>query len=793
MVGAAPSVTSFDPPSGAVGSVITVLGSSFTGTTQVSVGGVAAAFLVDTDGQLRFSVPPGAQTGPVQVANPLGAGQSTTNLVVGVLPSIANLAPGSGVVGTPVTIWGAGFLDASSVEFSGDSCTESVLLEEDFAASAGAFVYRDDTFRGTANPAFADGNFAAAGGEGDGALRVVLGPESTNMSGGFAASFTLPGAPATVSIETRLRVNFPGGYEPDEVGEALLSVDGSLLGVGLDDALFRFVGDAVNDYDSGFLTRVVSVPLAAGSHEIVLGGFNNQSTVAAEFTELFFDEVRVTTTSCSGFSVIADDRIDTQVPAQAVTGPVRVTTPYGIATSPLDFVMEQSPVLDFFTPVGGPPGTEVTITGSGLTGVSSVEFGGVATSAVTVDSDAMLRAEVPQGAITGPIRGLNAAGSGTSAQSFLVGSAPSVDAFGPAAGQIGTQVTVSGSGFGIATELRLNGVVVPDFQVDSDSQIRFGVPAGGSTGPIAITNPIGTGHSATSFVVTVLPTLSSFGPLQGAAGTEVTVTGSGFASALQVEFNGVAAPGFQIDSDSQLRAFVPGAASTGKIRVTNALGSVLSAQNFVVGPAPVVASLTPASGVPGTTIRISGSGFTTTNSVAFTGTSCDPCIGFTVLTDNAIDIVVPSGAASGPVTVTNAFASGQSPSDFVVEAVPFVSGLSPGSGPEGLEVMLDGAGFTGVNDVRFAGTPSSQVIVDSDTRVRAVVPGGAVTGPVSATNAAGTGSSPGDFEVIPTPEPDPALMLGVTLASLLLLSRRHGTPTSVWDTGRSQSAPRQLR
>ena len=58
-----------------------------------------------------------------------------------------------------------------------------------------------------------------------------------------------------------------------------------------------------------------------------------------------------------------------------------------------------------FTPLSGPPGTLVTVTGSGFTagtGVSSVTFHGVATT-FNVADDQHLTATVPIGATTGKI------------------------------------------------------------------------------------------------------------------------------------------------------------------------------------------------------------------------------------------------------------------------------------------------------------------------------------------------------------------------------------------------------
>ncbi|HSW45084.1 MAG TPA: endonuclease/exonuclease/phosphatase family protein, partial [Phycisphaerae bacterium] len=71
------------------------------------------------------------------------------------------------------------------------------LLLESFDAGAGAFSYRDDTFRGTSNPSFAGGAYESAGGLTGGGLRVQVGGNSTNMSGGWAAAFEVTGSPVS--------------------------------------------------------------------------------------------------------------------------------------------------------------------------------------------------------------------------------------------------------------------------------------------------------------------------------------------------------------------------------------------------------------------------------------------------------------------------------------------------------------------------------------------------------------------------------------------------------------------
>ena len=175
------------------------------------------------------------------------------------------------------------------------------LIDQGFDTEAGEFAYQDDTFRGTSNPSFADGTYEAAGGQTGGGLRVQVGGNSTNMSGGWVASFDVVGLPTSVEVEVSFRLLFSGGYEADEFGEALLSVDGTLLGVDPNDYLFQQVGDGSTSWDSGWITETLSTSLAPGTHQITVGGFNNKSTVAGEITEVFFDDVRVTAfygTSC---------------------------------------------------------------------------------------------------------------------------------------------------------------------------------------------------------------------------------------------------------------------------------------------------------------------------------------------------------------------------------------------------------------------------------------------------------------------------------------------------------------
>jgi hypothetical protein len=76
-------IGSFDPTSGPVGTRVAVAGTSFTGATKVTFGGVKATkFAVNSDIQITATVPTGAKTGAIQVTNPGGTATSATDFTV---------------------------------------------------------------------------------------------------------------------------------------------------------------------------------------------------------------------------------------------------------------------------------------------------------------------------------------------------------------------------------------------------------------------------------------------------------------------------------------------------------------------------------------------------------------------------------------------------------------------------------------------------------------------------------------------------------------------------------------
>jgi hypothetical protein len=206
-------------------------------------------------------------------------------------------------------------------------------------------------------------------------------------------------------------------------------------------------------------------------------------------------------------TVIVDSstQVRAAVPAGALTGKLTVTSNVESAQSVGTFTVGgscASPTITSFTPTFGPVGTSVTITGTNLTGATSVKFNGT-TATITSNSATQIVTTVPAGATTGPISVTTANGTADSATNFTVGAAsvPTITSFTPSSGPVGTSVTITGTNLIGATSVKFNGTTAT-ITSNTATQIVTTVPAGATSGKITVTTPGGTATSATNFTVT---------------------------------------------------------------------------------------------------------------------------------------------------------------------------------------------------------------------------------------------------------------------------------------------------
>jgi hypothetical protein len=252
---------------------------------------------------------------------------------------------------------------------------------------------------------------------------------------------------------------------------------------------------------------------------------------------------------------------------------------------------------------------------------------------------------------------------------------------------------------------------------------------------------------------TALPAITGFTPALGPIGSSITINGMGLQGASAVSFSGSGATtvtsGFTVSSNgAQLTGVVvPAGAGTGGVSVTTPTGTVTSPTSFTVVPVPILASFTPASGQVGTSILITGTNLSGATVVAFSGTSNNTVMsGFTVNSAGTqLTVAVPTGASTGPLSVTTPGGTATSATNFTVIPAPYITSFTPSSGVAGTRVTIQGGNLTGLSSLRLNGVDATASITNNTgTSLVFTVPAGAsATGTSTITGPAGVGSSAG--------------------------------------------------
>jgi RHS repeat-associated protein len=215
------------------------------------------------------------------------------------------------------------------------------------------------------------------------------------------------------------------------------------------------------------------------------------------------------------------------------------------------------------------------------------------------------------------------------------------------------------------------------------------------------------------------PSITSVSPTAGAVGASVTLTGTNFGAtqgSSTVTFNRTAATPTSW-SATNVVAPVPSGATTGNVVVTVG-GQASNGVSFTVISAPTISGFSPTSASFGILVTVTGTNFTANGATPLVNLSQQGggTIPASVSSASAtsLSFVVPTGAATGPVTVT---ASGQSAvssgaltitaaSSFTIAAAPSSATLLPGQSTTYQVSLTSSNGFTQLAALSVSGVPS---------------------------------------------------------------------------------------
>ncbi|WP_394663379.1 putative Ig domain-containing protein [uncultured Sphingomonas sp.] len=390
------------------------------------------------------------------------------------------------------------------------------------------------------------------------------------------------------------------------------------------------------------------------------GGGTSVTINGSNFTgvdQVRFDSTLVSVTPASDTQIIAT------APAHAAGTVGIAVVKNGTASATFTgFTYVAAPAVTAVAPNSGGAGggNSVTVTGTGFTNATAVNFGATSASSFTVNSATQITATAPAGSgtvnvtVTSP-GGTSATGAGNQ---YRYVAAPTISAISPTGGSSGggTPVTITGTDFvnGNTYSVSFGATTVPATYA-SATTLTATTPAGTGTATVGVTDTT-TGQASTGSVnyTFAAPTVTALSVTSGPANAPrtVTITGTNFTPTATVSIGGTAATGVSYTSATQLSATLPAkAAGTYDVQVTT--GSVTSAtgpaSQYSYIAAPTVTSATPNSGstTGGTSVTITGTALTGASAVTFGGNAATS---FTVTGDTQITATTPAGSA-GAVAV----------------------------------------------------------------------------------------------------------------------------------------------
>lgn len=430
-------------------------------------------------------------------------------------------------------------------------------------------------------------------------------------------------------------------------------------------------------------------------------------------------------------------------PAGAV-GPATVVVNNTLETVELDFTYladGTDAVITDLAPVTGPTagGTQLVITGTGLTAAEGVTVGGAtATNVVVNPAGTQITATVPSTETPRAVDVEVVFPAGTIAAGEFTYVAPTITDITPEQGPVtgGTTVEITGTGLGEATAVTFAGVAGTNLTLTPEGTLTVVTPAGtAGLADVVVTLP---GLDATApggffYVAPGIALVEDLTPTSGptSGGTVVTITGTDLGSTTAVTFDGAPAVIVSVAPGEVVVRTPAGAAGPADVVVTNASGESLAPAAFEYledGNASVVRSVTPSevSTAGGTTVTIVGEGLGEATDVLFGDT---PGTDLTVSEDGTtITVVAPPSEDAGQVPVTVVFPAGETLAGEITYVAPTVLAVSPGDGVTtgGTRVVLTGTGLDQATAVTFAGVPGTDLVVSEDgTELTITTPPGA--------------------------------------------------------------------
>src|ERR1043165_5857047 len=327
---------------------------------------------------------------------------------------------------------------------------------------------------------------------------------------------------------------------------------------------------------------------------------------------------------------------------------------------------------------------------------------------------------------------------------------PSLTSINPTSGVPGTQVTLTGSGFGAVQgtgSVWLGNKLAGSIVSWSDTQIVATVATNVASGSAQV-QQAGTWSNNIAFTI-ITPTISSISPTSGVPGTQVTINGTNFGATQgsgQVWLGNTYAGSIVSWSNTQIVATVAANAASGNAQVQQS--GVWGNQIAFTVTSPTISSISPTTARAGDSITINGTNFGATQGTGVVWFGRNNAARIVSWGDTQIVAIVASGSVTGPAQVQQGGVWANYGTFTVL--TPTISSVSPTTARAGDSITITGTNFgttQGSGQVWLGSKYAGSIVSWSDTQIVATVASGSVTG-TAQVQQGGVWANYGTFTVI---------------------------------------------
>lgn len=501
-------------------------------------------------------------------------------------------------------------------------------------------------------------------------------------------------------------------------------------------------------YGSSAKEKITILPPAPFIRKVIpdKAGINKQVKVVGNYintaTEVSFKSPDKPESISALYAIVSADTLLVTVPAGLSfdAADLRVLTESG-ESEPTAFTVLAPPTIAAFTPEQAVEGAIILITGNNLGSVNSSRVGTLNAELLSVTAN-RIEVRIPSGAVSDTLHLNGWAGKTKTAKKLSIAQPPVISALDKITGTPGTTVVLTGTNFQNAFEVKF-GNTPAQIVSNTGTVLNTRVPTGASSGKISVATPAGMGTSVQEFTVAGAPIISSFVPTNGIVGTKINLNGANLTN-VTVARIGLVNLKINSKTDNQMEVEVLGGSVTGKISVTAGGSTYETTTNFTITGSPQINAFTPASGIPGSVVTITGINFPTNPDVRFGASSAA-----VVTSSSSTEIVcqVPANATTGKINVNGAL----SVANYTLNVKAVITSISPMQGGVDAEITITGQYLSGTTINFSTGRTAVRVGAGSDTQVIVKVPAGAITGKISVVATGGTTTSASDFQVLAAP------------------------------------------